>query len=816
MRYTPALLAALAAAPVVHAQPELACNGFDNVVYAGDQVQDYLIPNIADVTVFFTVQGADGGRAVLDAVFDGNDQDWPGGEGAQAVIGVRIGNDPGQIAPGGTIRFIVGKKGDDVFEDTSFGADVAAAGGGGGSAVLYLPPNGSWANDGVILAAAGGGGGACAADLSTRGPGFDANAGECGDDLVNGTDVSMGGCNGLGGQGRFGGGGAGAFGNGGPGGFNPDFQGKLGFPSGGTGGTSNAGNGGWGFGGGGAGGGTGAGGGGGYSGGAAACCSSIDDPEGPAGGGGSYINQVYAAPGSGTLEGFSPRDDNGFAQYVIDRFIRNNQPQFPDQVFDNTPVNGAFCGAQDSGAADCGPNIDGADLWYTYTSPIDCSPADIMIMITSGDAEIQSYNSLTGNPTSSADCRGASTNGVYLDTLNPGQTIRFRVQSATGNDFTLVTSSDFATGQTDCDGNGIPDACDIAANPGLDCNGNGRPDSCDIADGTSQDCDSDGIPDECDPSDDCPPPNDDRANALAITPGSYFYDMEFSTLDGTASCRSDGIDGDIWYTFTAPSDGQLIAEQDVNGFGILVSLSLFDQSGNELACNRENFVGDADSRVVWPMSAGETVVIRVDGSPQKVGFGITEGTLNVTFVDGLTNDRCEGAIDAVLDTPYVFDPFLLEDTNDPVVASCVPDSAIIDQWYRYTSQNGGLTRFQVDDPFVGITVFDACGGNELGCDRGFGTGSPPPTVELEMSAGESVIIRLAEIAFLNTATFVVEEQTTCGMADLDMDGDLDFFDVSAFLNAFNAMEPVADFTGDGVFDFFDVSAFLNAYNAGCP
>jgi hypothetical protein len=53
-------------------------------------------------------------------------------------------------------------------------------------------------------------------------------------------------------------------------------------------------------------------------------------------------------------------------------------------------------------------------------------------------------------------------------------------------------------------------------------------------------------------------------------------------------------------------------------------------------------------------------------------------------------------------------------------------------------------------------------------------------------------------------------------ADLTGDGNLDFFDVSAFLNGYNAMDPVADFTGDGVFDFFDVSAFLNAYNAGCP
>ena len=57
--------------------------------------------------------------------------------------------------------------------------------------------------------------------------------------------------------------------------------------------------------------------------------------------------------------------------------------------------------------------------------------------------------------------------------------------------------------------------------------------------------------------------------------------------------------------------------------------------------------------------------------------------------------------------------------------------------------------------------------------------------------------------------------TSC-VADLTGDGMLDFFDVSAFLNAYTAMDPLADFTGDGVYDFFDVSVFLNAYNAGCP
>jgi hypothetical protein len=46
---------------------------------------------------------------------------------------------------------------------------------------------------------------------------------------------------------------------------------------------------------------------------------------------------------------------------------------------------------------------------------------------------------------------------------------------------------------TDCDHNGVPDACEP------DCNGNGVADACDIASHTSADLNNNGIPDECEP-----------------------------------------------------------------------------------------------------------------------------------------------------------------------------------------------------------------------------------------------------------------------------------------------------------------------------
>lgn len=50
---------------------------------------------------------------------------------------------------------------------------------------------------------------------------------------------------------------------------------------------------------------------------------------------------------------------------------------------------------------------------------------------------------------------------------------------------------------TDCNENGVYDACDIRDGTSFDCNGNFIPDLCDIADGTSQDSNGNGIPDEC-------------------------------------------------------------------------------------------------------------------------------------------------------------------------------------------------------------------------------------------------------------------------------------------------------------------------------
>jgi len=86
------------------------------------------------------------------------------------------------------------------------------------------------------------------------------------------------------------------------------------------------------------------------------------------------------------------------------------------------------------------------------------------------------------------------------------------------------------------------------------------------------------------------------------------------------------------------------------------------------------------------------------------------------------------------------------------------------------------------------------------------------------SSVEMSIKNVSGITFPND--FMLDDLTLVDVtpcaADLNEDGELNFFDVSAFLSAFTAGDLAADFTGDGKFNFFDVSAFLAAFTDGCP
>ncbi|OAV43789.1 hypothetical protein A3850_004430 [Lewinella sp. 4G2] len=174
---------------------------------------EFSVPDDATGDIRFVLRGGDGGSAAFDR--DGSPR-APGGGGANVTVDYRFGNAPGQIAPGSTLRMVLGRRGESYDRLGNFlHSSLNAGGGGGASAVIIKRPTESTFTP---IAIAGGGGGAAMVHIPFFGtnsyvssPGGNAQTGTNGG---NGTGVlaGQGGVNGAGGgdqNGQYPSGGAG-------------------------------------------------------------------------------------------------------------------------------------------------------------------------------------------------------------------------------------------------------------------------------------------------------------------------------------------------------------------------------------------------------------------------------------------------------------------------------------------------------------------------------------------------------------------------------------------------------------------------------
>ncbi len=92
-----------------------------------------------------------------------------------------------------------------------------------------------------------------------------------------------------------------------------------------------------------------------------------------------------------------------------------------------------------------------------------------------------------------ADCDG---DGI-TDAAEAGVADKDCDLDGTCNGLDIASCTPGNTACADCNGNGVPDGCDLSLSVSKDCNGNTLPDECDIATMTSADCGPNGIPDEC-------------------------------------------------------------------------------------------------------------------------------------------------------------------------------------------------------------------------------------------------------------------------------------------------------------------------------
>ncbi len=260
------------------------------------------------------------------------------------------------------------------------------------------------------------------------------------------------------------------------------------------------------------------------------------------------------------------------------------------------------------------------------------------------------------------------------------------------------------------------------------------------------------------------PFNDTCVNAGVVFGGSIINgDLTRASNDGDVSCTGSGaIARDVWYTFLAPCDGDLVVNTcgSYGGGGVDTVVSAHSacpgNGANQLACN-DQFGGAGcsvnDSQITVSMTVNQRVYIRVShwaNNSSSVQDGTFTGT--VTFNQTGTapaNDNCANAFQVGEGTTF---GDIGCASADAASSGCGASTANRDVWYRYTATcPGTLTVDTCGTQVAGgmdtvVTLHSTCGGPVVNCNDqhfgGAGCAVNDSLVTYSMSANESVLIRV--------------------------------------------------------------------------
>ncbi|MEO0606066.1 MAG: hypothetical protein AAF211_31850, partial [Myxococcota bacterium] len=179
----------------------------------------------------------------------------------------------------------------------------------------------------------------------------------------------------------------------------------------------------------------------------------------------------------------------------------------------------------------------------------------------------------------------------------------------------------------DCEGD--PACVELDCTDGIDNDDDFRFDcedrDCDLDTACIEICD-DGIDNDGDFFFDCQDGGCLGDPACCISQGTLVFgdqvDTRFGSDKNTPSCAL-SFASDVTWEFTAPEDGDYTFDT-LGAFFDTVLYVLDDCGGTELACNDDT--SGSGSEVTVPLTAGQTVVVVVDGFAGSTGFG----TLSVT------------------------------------------------------------------------------------------------------------------------------------------------------------------------------------------
>jgi MYXO-CTERM domain-containing protein len=223
-----------------------------------------------------------------------------------------------------------------------------------------------------------------------------------------------------------------------------------------------------------------------------------------------------------------------------------------------------------------------------------------------------------------------------------------------------------------------------------------------------------------------------------------------STLGATKDALNFGptcgpfVNAVVWYSFTAPEDGSFVFDTSQSALEDTI-LGVFGPCDGPLpllGCDNDSGAGKR-ARIDGLLAQGESVCIAVGGNLlSEVGdFTLTAQKLPAHP----PNDECDQA------GPLSGFPVTVSGENyasRPETLTSACPSGEFALWYSFVAPEDGWYKFdtkQSTETSPDIALYSACGDEPIAC-----SGDPLPVVTREMTAGESVLVRLATNVFLRS------------------------------------------------------------------
>jgi len=243
----------------------------------------------------------------------------------------------------------------------------------------------------------------------------------------------------------------------------------------------------------------------------------------------------------------------------------------------------------------------------------------------------------------------------------------------------------------------------------------------------------------------CPPPNDECSGAVEFTVQPYSNECtdpyEISNngatgsedINGIPSCDSGYAGGDVWFSFTAPDNGQIFVDV-ISSEWSTTYMALYSDCGDtlDIACE---YVYGTGTMYFEDLTAGQTYYVRM-WDYNNDNFGSVQFCL-MEVPDPPANDECSGAV-ALTVEPYspdgpcsnTYEAINLGATGSEATngePSCNSAYAGGDVWFSFTAPETGGVIFRIDSTdwsTTYIALYENCADTlDVACEEEYGTGN---------------------------------------------------------------------------------------------